>query len=125
MSCVAFAYAVEPSLSAFSATAALIGAATFAFTSDIAARSGSSSPASSFSSSRLNLRYSSAMRLLLCSVLDQWHRQRLDPYCRRQRLEDTHLRPLGQWFAVLALELFLCELVLLPLLLFLAPYACP
>src|SRR3954470_4868356 len=54
MFCSAFAYAVDPSLSAFSATAALIGAARFALISDIAARSGSSSPASSFSSSRVS-----------------------------------------------------------------------
>src|SRR3954468_15370436 len=61
MSCVAFAYAVEPSLRAFNATAALIGAATFAFTSDIAARSGSSSPAIALSSSCVSFRYSSDM----------------------------------------------------------------
>src|SRR5215212_510080 len=52
--CVAFAYATELSLATFSASAALIGAATFAFTSDIAARSGSGSPASRSSSSRVS-----------------------------------------------------------------------
>src|SRR4051794_31676287 len=56
--CCAFAYAIELSERTFSATAALIGAATFALMSDIAARSGSSSPASSFSSSRVRLLYS-------------------------------------------------------------------
>src|SRR5437764_14523968 len=66
--CSAPAYAVELSLSAFSATAALIGAAMFAFSSDIAARSGSSSPASSLSSSRVSLRYSSAILDLLVLV---------------------------------------------------------
>ena len=44
---------LEPSESALSATAALTGAATLALMSDIAARSGSSSPASSLSSSRV------------------------------------------------------------------------
>src|SRR5947207_2655278 len=56
--CCAFAYATELSLSTFSATAALIGAATFALISDIAARSGSSSPAIAFSSSRDSCLYS-------------------------------------------------------------------
>src|ERR671933_848131 len=59
--CCAFAYASELSESAFSATAAFTGAATFALISDIAARSGSSSPASSFSSSRVSFRYSSVI----------------------------------------------------------------
>src|SRR5919206_3754162 len=48
--CWAAARAAELSLRTFSASAALIGAATFAFTSDIAARSGSGSTASSSSS---------------------------------------------------------------------------
>src|SRR5215212_299491 len=59
--CCAFAYASELSLATLSATAALIGAATFALISDIAARSGSSSPASSLSSSRVSFLYSSAI----------------------------------------------------------------
>src|SRR5439155_18245099 len=69
--CCAFAYATELSLRTFSATAALIGAAMFALISDIAARSGSSSPASAFSSSRLSCLYSSSlpMRLLLQLLL--------------------------------------------------------
>src|SRR4051812_15538900 len=50
----AFAYAIEPSEATFSARAALIGAATLALISDIAARSGSSSPASSLSCSRVS-----------------------------------------------------------------------
>jgi hypothetical protein len=54
----AFAYATELSLATLSAIAALIGAATFALISDIAARSGSSSPAIFSSSSRVSLRYS-------------------------------------------------------------------
>src|SRR5256886_15603896 len=54
----AFAYATELSERTFAATAALIGATTFALTSDIAARSGSSSPASSLSSSRVSFLYS-------------------------------------------------------------------
>jgi hypothetical protein len=48
------AYAIELSERTFAATAALIGAATFALMSDIAARSGSSSPASVLSSSRVS-----------------------------------------------------------------------
>src|SRR5437773_617546 len=56
--CCAFAYATELSLSTFSATAALIGAATFALTRDIAARSGSSSPAIALSSSWVSCLYS-------------------------------------------------------------------
>src|SRR5438132_6753305 len=57
--CSALAIAVEPSLSTFSATAAFTGAATFALISDMAARSGSSSPARVFSSSRVSCLYSS------------------------------------------------------------------
>src|SRR6266576_5734042 len=56
--CTALAYATELSERTLAATAALIGAATFALISDIAARSGSSSPASSLSSSCVRLRYS-------------------------------------------------------------------
>src|SRR3954449_13248143 len=66
--CSALAIAVEPSLSALRATAAFTGAARFALISDMAARSGSSSPASSFSSSWVSWRYcwmSSDMRVLL------------------------------------------------------------
>src|SRR3954465_10476963 len=50
----ALAYATELSDRTLAATAALIGAARLALISDIAARSGSSSPASSFSSSRVS-----------------------------------------------------------------------
>src|SRR5919197_4851278 len=49
--CCAFAIATAPSLSTFSATAALIGAAMFALTSDMAARSGSGSACWASSSS--------------------------------------------------------------------------
>src|SRR3982750_3012415 len=55
--CSAFAYATELSERTFAASAKLIGAATFALISDIAARSGSSSPAISFSSSRVSALY--------------------------------------------------------------------
>src|SRR5688572_12561305 len=57
--CWAMAIAWELSLSAFSASAAFTGAATFALMSDIAARSGSASPASLSSSSRVNRLYCS------------------------------------------------------------------
>src|SRR3954454_16938855 len=56
--CSALAYVTELSDSTLAATAAFTGAARFALMSDIAARSGSASPASSSSSSRLSLRYS-------------------------------------------------------------------
>src|SRR5919204_1949837 len=59
--CWAFAYAIESSLATFSAAARLIGAATFALMSDIAARSGSSSPARAFSSSRVSCLYSCSL----------------------------------------------------------------
>src|SRR3954469_17659038 len=60
--CSAFAYATELSDATLSATAALMGAAMLALMRDIAARSGSSSPASALSSSRVIGRYS-AMRV--------------------------------------------------------------
>src|SRR4051812_3759294 len=72
--CVAFAYATELSLATFSAAARFTGAATFALISDIAARSGSSSPARLFSSSRVSGWYcsiSSAIgSLLLVGLAD-------------------------------------------------------
>src|SRR5947199_43422 len=55
----AFAYATELSERTFAAIAALMGAATFALISDMAARSGNSSPARAFSSSRVSCLYSS------------------------------------------------------------------
>src|SRR5436190_10729494 len=67
--CSAFAIAAELSLRTFSATAALTGAATFALISDIAARSGSSSPASVLSSSRVSCLYSSCFFLPMCASL--------------------------------------------------------
>src|SRR5256885_11705981 len=56
--CSAFAYAIELSLATLSAAARFTGAATFALISDMAARSGSSSPARVLSSSRVSERYS-------------------------------------------------------------------
>src|SRR5436190_5019173 len=56
--CSAFAIAVELSLRTFSAAATFTGAAIFALISDIAARSGSASPAISSSSSRDSFRCS-------------------------------------------------------------------
>src|SRR5436190_21643393 len=70
--CCAFAYATEPSDRTFAATAALTGATMFALISDIAARSGSGSPASSSRSSRESCLYScgvfSLMSILLSSL---------------------------------------------------------
>src|SRR5438874_5578792 len=51
--------------STFAAIAALIGIATFAFTSDIAARSGNGSPASCSSSSRVKRRNSGVVDLAI------------------------------------------------------------
>src|SRR4051795_1005781 len=65
--CSAFAIATEWAERTFAAIAALIGAATFALISDIAARSGSSSPASAFSSSRLSCLYSCGWSPMLTS----------------------------------------------------------
>src|SRR5436190_1762644 len=67
--CTALAYATELSERTLAATAALIGAATFALMSDIAARSGSSSPASSLSSSCVSWRYSSGFLPMLSSLV--------------------------------------------------------
>src|ERR671935_112261 len=64
----AFAYATELSERTFAAIAALIGAATFALISDIAARSGSSSPAIALSSSRVSCLYSSCFLPMLSSL---------------------------------------------------------
>src|SRR3954453_6859931 len=95
--CSAFAIAAELSDSAFSATAALIGAATFAFNRDIAARSGSSSPASSFSCSRVSFWYSLTSILLVgAGVGLRFEHLRtavpLDDPCLRS---DTRLGPAG------------------------------
>src|SRR3954470_22261069 len=62
--CCAAATAAAPSDRTLAATAALIGIATLAFTSDMAARSGSSSPASSASSSRVSGLYWSGWLLI-------------------------------------------------------------
>src|SRR2546423_12878608 len=66
--CVALAYATEPSDATFSARAALIGAATLALMSDMAARSGSASPASSSSSSRVRILNSCSLMTFLTFV---------------------------------------------------------
>src|SRR4051812_27617833 len=70
--CCAFAYASELSERTFAATAALIGAAMFALISDIAARSGSSSPAIALSSSRLNCLYSACSFFFPMRCLLRW-----------------------------------------------------
>src|SRR3954452_349481 len=67
--CSALAYATELSDSTFAATAAFTGAARFALMSDIAARSGSSSPASSVSSSRVSGRYSCGLFSAMVMIL--------------------------------------------------------
>src|SRR6266516_436504 len=70
--CCAFAYATELSLSALSATAALIGAAMFAFTSDIAARSGRASAVWLSSSSSARPWVFSYVIVLLLSSVGRW-----------------------------------------------------
>src|SRR5437588_6311511 len=124
-SCWALAYAIEWSERTFAAIAALIGAATFALISDIAARSGSSSPASSLSSSRVSVRYSCGVVSLIVRLLvplrdvpgllrvrvgDRVVRedvQRHGGVDRRGdvRVDERHRRPLGQLLAGERLEL--------------------
>src|SRR5919206_1191567 len=68
--CSALAYAIELSLATFSASAALIGAATLALTSDIAARSGSGSTDSGSSSLGVRSVMVVIRGQLLCRGLD-------------------------------------------------------
>src|SRR3954451_18222288 len=68
--CVALAIAAELSERTLAATAAFTGAAMFALMSDIAARSGSSSPASSLSASRVIGLYSDMSRSPLVALRD-------------------------------------------------------
>src|ERR671930_1933035 len=82
--CSAFAYAMELSLATLSAAARLIGAATLALISDIAARSGSGSPASASSSSRLSVRYSCIASVM--SVSPQLRLIALVDRCRLRRV---------------------------------------
>src|SRR4051794_27151871 len=63
--------AVAPSDSTLSAADRFTGMATLAFISDMAARSGSASPASSSSSARVTLRKSSAITALLDALDDR------------------------------------------------------
>src|SRR5579872_6528954 len=103
----AFAYAIALSESTFAATAALIGIAMFALTSDIAARSGSSSPASVLSSSFVSFRYSSPIGRLLSSSL---HVRRQDGERVPGHPQDAHLRAVGQRLAFQPLQLLVGEL---------------
>src|SRR2546421_743208 len=125
--CCAFAYATELSERMLAATAAFTGAARFALMSDIAARSGSSSPASSFSSSRVRLRYScgvwsvTSCLLLLGALGDvpgllrvgvgdrvvarHVERDRCVDRHGDVRVDERHRRPLGQLLAGELLEL--------------------
>src|SRR5947208_8268106 len=102
--CAASAYAIAPSERTFAATAAFTGKAMFALMSDIAARSGSSSPASSASSSRDKLLYSwdfLPMSLLLSDLRFVWWR-RVDGVAtsRVDREERKRLADHGHHFAV-------------------------
>src|SRR2546423_10581466 len=125
--CCAFAYATELSERMLAATAAFTGAARFALMSDIAARSGSSSPASSLSSSRVRLRYScgvwsvTSCLLLLVALRDVAGLLRIrvgDRVVREDvrghggvdrggdvRVDQRHRGPLGQLFAGELVEL--------------------
>src|ERR671915_1784494 len=124
---------MAPSERTFAATAALIGMAMFAFTSDIAARSGSSSPASCSSSSFERLRYSCSgiscgsfalVGLVEIDVLlgvrvgdgvvarDVQGDGCVDRRCH-VRVDQRHGGPLRQFLAGHRLELFTCELLVL------------
>src|SRR5919201_19639 len=127
--CCAFAYAMELSDRTFSAIAAFTGAATFALISDIAARSGNSSPASLLSSSRVSCLYSSATCLLLGALVDRRglrrvrvrdravrqdvRRDRGVDWNREVRVHERHRRALGQFLTGELLELLRCELPIL------------
>src|SRR5204862_98211 len=67
--CCAFAYAIELSLATLSAAARFTGAATFALISDMAARSGSSSPAGGLRSSCVRWRCSPGFLPTLSSLV--------------------------------------------------------
>src|SRR5919204_762452 len=131
--CWAFAYAIESSLATFSAAARLIGAATFALMSDIAARSGSSSPARAFSSSRVRLLYScsptrsslGALRdvtgLLRVRVRDRVVAQHVErdrgvDRSRDVRVDEGHRRALRQLLARERVQLLARQLLVLLLL---------
>src|SRR5439155_2073035 len=130
--CWAFATAVELSLSTLSATAALIGAAMFALISDIAARSGSGSPASLSSSSRVSALYSCS--LPMGSSL--WLRDRVG---RHQAVElvggnggiggnhpdPRHHLAVGEVLALLFLEFLLGQISVGPGLSFLVAHSDP
>src|SRR5919197_4915007 len=131
--CSAFAIAAELSLRTFSATAALTGAATFALMSDIAARSGSSSPARALSSSRVSCLYCSFLlpmraslrvalvdrgRLRRVGVRDRVVREhvRRDGSVDRDRevrVDQRHRCPLRQLLARELVQLFAAQLPVL------------
>src|SRR5438477_8933801 len=130
--CSAFAIAAELSLSAFNATAALTGAATFALISDIAARSGSSSPASALSSACVSCRYSSCFLPMFPSLValvdrgvlrgvgvrDRAVRQDVRRNSRVHgnrdvRVDQRHRGPLGQLLAGELVDLVARELLVL------------
>src|SRR5207248_4006508 len=105
----AFAYAIALSESTFAAIAALIGIAMYALISDIAARSGSSSPASVLSSSFVSFLYCSPIGRLLSSSVDV---RREDREGVPGHPQDAHLRAVGERIALLPLHLLVCELPL-------------
>src|SRR5919201_1929124 len=117
----AFAYATELSDRTLSASAALIGAAMFAFTSDMTVRSGSASPVCTSSSSIVMyvICFSSLSCLdrlrdrchLLCArhggrvVRKNVGRERQVDRQREVRVHERHRRSLGQQLGVVRLEL--------------------
>src|SRR3954454_14573850 len=90
--CCALATAVELSESTFNAAARFTGAATLAFTNDMAARSGRASPASSSSSSLLSLRYSEFFAIAKPPGGVGWWLQRRD-FCSRSVSADLRNVP--------------------------------
>src|SRR4051794_8000888 len=96
--CSAFAYATELSDATLSARAALMGAAMLALMRDIAARSGSASPASASSSSRVIGR-NSAMSLSFRRLV--WRRAvRAGALLDVRRHDSVDLSPDAQAFGV-------------------------
>src|SRR5205807_2114789 len=105
------------------------GIARFALISDIAARSGSSSPARAFSSSRDSFRYSSAIldllvtlgdrgRLLRVRVRDRVVAQHIERSCevdgrRDVRVDQRHRGALGKLLARDRIQLFAGQLPIL------------
>src|SRR5438552_3437027 len=114
--CCAFAYAMDLGGRTRAAAAAWSSAGPLASVRAIAARSGSSSPASAFSSSGLSLRYSSLTRTsssFAVRRLDRWveRDRRLRGDRRDRRRDQAHHLAIRQPFRLLAFELLRCQVL--------------